>query len=240
MTRTRPAWRQASCCTPAFALVGRLWPEAGGNHGRCRETCSVWREQPSSPCDYSRARPDYTCEQRWGSYTAEEHDRFKRLFARQMEHIVGRACDPFIASLHQLGDPSEIPRFDDLNHRLERVTGWRIVAVPGLIPEHDFFALLAQRRFPITDWLRTEDEFDYIVEPDLFHDLFGHLPLLFNPVFADYMQAYGTGGLKAEGLHALEYLSRLYWYTVEFGLLNTPEGLRVYGAGILSSLGELD
>lgn len=190
--------------------------------------------------DYSRARSDYTCDQNWSEYTADEHDRYKRLFQRQLEHVHGRACDPFIQALPQLGDPTGIPHFEDINERLKSATNWQIVAVPGLIPEHDFFTLLAHKRFPVTHWLRTEEEFDYIVEPDLFHDLFGHVPLLFNPTFANYMQAFGAGGLKAEGLHALEYLSRLYWYTVEFGLLNTDEGLRVYGAGILSSVGELD
>jgi phenylalanine-4-hydroxylase len=113
------------------------------------------------------------------------------------------------------------------------------VAVPGLIPEEAFFALLARRRFPVTGWIRRPEEFDYVVEPDVFHDLFGHVPLLFNPMFADYMQAYGAGGLKASRLQACEYLARLYWYTVEFGLIDTKQGLRAYGAGILSSAGEL-
>ena len=125
------------------------------------------------------------------------------------------------------------------NERLRRATGWEVVAVPGLLPEHVFFAHLAHRRFPVTVWLREEHEFDYIVEPDVFHDFFGHVPLLFDPVFADYMQAYGRGGQKAEGLHALEYLARLYWYTVEFGLIRTDGGLRIYGAGILSSPSEV-
>jgi len=190
--------------------------------------------------DYSQARPDYTCEQNWQAYTAAEHDRYTRLFARQLAHVPGRACDEFIAALGHLQTRHGIPRFEDINALLQPATGWQVVAVPGLIPEREFFTLLAARRFPVTSWLRTEEEFDYIVEPDLFHDLFGHVPLLFEPVFANYMQAFGEGGLKAEGLHALEYLSRLYWYTVEFGLLRTAQGLRVYGAGILSSVGELD
>jgi phenylalanine-4-hydroxylase len=111
--------------------------------------------------------------------------------------------------------------------------------VPGLIPDEAFFHLLAARKFPVTGWLRKPEEFDYIVEPDVFHDMFGHVPLLFNPVFADYMQAYGAGGLKASRLASCEHLARLYWYTVEFGLIRTPDGLRAYGAGILSSAGEL-
>jgi phenylalanine-4-hydroxylase len=188
--------------------------------------------------DYSVARDDYTCEQDWAAYTAQEHVLYGRLFQRQLRQMPGQACDEFIHALARLGNENEIPRFEDVSRSLRRATGWEIVAVPGLIPEHAFFALLAARRFPVTVWLRRPEEFEYIVEPDVFHDLFGHVPLLFNPVFADYMQAFGAGGLKAEGLHALQYLARLYWYTVEFGLIATPRGLRVYGAGILSSAGE--
>jgi phenylalanine-4-hydroxylase len=161
------------------------------------------------------------------------------LHARQTQQLPGLACEAFIAALPQLGGGDHIPHFDALSERLARATGWQVVAVPGLIPEEAFFALLAQRRFPVTQWIRRPDEFDYVVEPDVFHDLFGHVPLLFNPVFADYMQAYGEGGLKAGRLDACELLARLYWYTVEFGLIATPAGLRSYGAGLLSSGGEL-
>jgi phenylalanine-4-hydroxylase len=188
--------------------------------------------------DYSVARDDYTCEQNWAAYTGDEHRLYARLLARQMKLVPGQACAEFVHALRQLGADDRIPRFDDVSTRLTRATGWEVVAVPGLIPERAFFALLAARRFPVTVWLRQPEEFDYIVEPDVFHDLFGHVPLLFNPVFADYMQAFGAGGLKAHGLAALEYLARLYWYTVEFGLIATPQGLRAYGAGILSSVGE--
>ena len=188
--------------------------------------------------DYAAARADYTCEQEWSRYSAEEHALYARLYARQARQVPGQACDEFIHALRQLGSEREIPRFEAVSATLRRATGWEIVAVPGLIPERAFFALLASRRFPVTVWMRRPDEFDYIVEPDVFHDLFGHVPLLFNPVFADYMQAFGAGGLKAHDLSALEYLARLYWYTVEFGLITTPRGLRAYGAGILSSVGE--
>jgi phenylalanine-4-hydroxylase len=188
--------------------------------------------------DYSIAGADYTCDQDWNAYTAAEHELYARLYARQARQVPGQACDEFIHALKQLGGGRGIPRFDEISTTLRRATRWELAAVPGLIPEHAFFALLANRRFPVTVWLRRPDEFDYIVEPDVFHDLFGHVPLLFNPVFADYMQAFGAGGLKAQGLAALEYLSRLYWYTVEFGLIATPRGLRAYGAGILSSVGE--
>ncbi|HSN73300.1 MAG TPA: phenylalanine 4-monooxygenase [Steroidobacteraceae bacterium] len=189
--------------------------------------------------DYSQMAPDYTVEQRWGDYGQAEHDRWCRLYERQMSLVEGRACDEFISVLRTLGYDAGIPRFSDVNARLAAATGWRLVGVPGLLPEHVFFEHLANRRFPVTVWLREESEFDYIVEPDVFHDFFGHVPLLFNPVFADYMQAYGRGGLKAEGLAALKYLARLYWYTVEFGLIETPTGLRIYGAGILSSPSEI-
>lgn len=189
--------------------------------------------------DYASANSDYTCEQRWDAYTDEQHALYRRLYERQAAQLAGLACDEFIAAVGHLGQPDKIPRFSDINQRLYNATRWQLVAVPGLIPEEAFFALLAQRRFPVTEWLRTLQEFDYVVEPDVFHDLFGHVPLLFNPVFADYMQAYGRGGLKASRLDACELLARLYWYTVEFGLINTPKGVRAYGAGILSSAAEL-
>jgi phenylalanine-4-hydroxylase len=189
--------------------------------------------------DYARARSDYTCEQDYAQYTAADHDTYRRLYARQMAQLPGLACDEFIAAVQQLGTPDRIPHFDEISERLTKATGWQVVSVPGLIPEEAFFALLAARRFPVTDWLRKPEEFDYIVEPDVFHDLFGHVPLLFDRTFADYMQAYGAGGLKASRLDACELLARLYWYTVEFGLIQTPHGLRTYGAGILSSAGEL-
>ena len=188
--------------------------------------------------DYSRARDDYTCDQSWAQYTAQDHDTFRRLLERQCALLQGHAADAFIQALPALGATQGIPRFEDINRRLRAATGWEIVAVPGLIPERPFFELLAQRRFPVTDWIRRPDEFDYIVEPDVFHDLFGHVPLLFDPVFADYVQRYGQGGLRAHALGAGELLSRLYWYTIEFGLLQQGDGLRLYGAGIASSLAE--
>ena len=189
--------------------------------------------------DYAQANADYTCTQDWQAYSAAEHDLYRRLYERQAAQLPGLACDEFIQALHHLGSPAQIPRFDALSEKLHRATGWEVVAVPGLIPEEAFFALLAQRKFPATGWIRKPEEFEYVVEPDVFHDLFGHAPLLFNPMFADYMQAYGAGGLKASRLESCEVLARLYWYTVEFGLIATQAGLRAYGAGILSSAGEL-
>jgi phenylalanine-4-hydroxylase len=192
--------------------------------------------------DYSRdgsVQADYTCLQNYAAYTASDHDTYRQLYARQTKLLPSLACDAFIAALPALGESTHIPRFDDINERLYKATGWQLVAVPGLIPEVAFFSLLAKRKFPVTDWIRKPVEFDYIVEPDVFHDLFGHVPLLFNPVFADHMQAYGAGGLKAHALGACEPLARLYWYTIEFGLMQQADGLRAYGAGILSSSGEL-
>lgn len=190
--------------------------------------------------DYSRASADYTCAQDYAAYTEAEHDTYHRLYERQCALLPGRASRHFIDALPSLGAKDRIPRFEKVNERLFKATGWEIVGVPGLIPEVPFFSLLAQRKFPVTDWIRKPEEFEYIVEPDIFHDLFGHVPLLFNPVMADFIQAYGQGGLKAAELGACEMLSRLYWYTVEFGLIREDGGMRAYGAGILSSVGELE
>ena len=189
--------------------------------------------------DYSRMRPDYTVDQEWEGYSAAEHDLWRRLYRRQEGLVRRYACDEFVATLDTLNFGEGIPRFDAINRKLDVVTRWQLVAVPGLVPDLVFFDHLANRRFPVTVWLRDPEEFDYIVEPDVFHDFFGHVPMLFNPVFANYMQAYGKGGIKAHALGAIEMLARLYWYTVEFGLIDTKRGLRTYGAGILSSGGEI-
>jgi len=188
--------------------------------------------------------PVYTTrvvEQPWDSYSATDHDVWAQLFRRQREILPGRACEEFLAAQDAMGmSDSGIPKFSELNEILARRTGWTLIGVEGLLPELDFFDHLANRRFPVTWWIRKPEQMDYISEPDLFHDLFGHVPLLMNPVFADYMRAYGAGGVKAHGLgpEALVNLTRLYWYTVEFGLIRSAQGLRIYGAGILSSKGE--
>jgi phenylalanine-4-hydroxylase len=179
--------------------------------------------------------------QPWDDYSETDHDVWRRLYARQRELLVGRASDAFLRAQQEMGlTPDRIPRFDDLNRVLADTTGWQLVGVEGLLPELDFFTHLANRRFPVTWWIRRPDQFEYIEEPDLFHDLFGHVPLLMNPVFADYMEAYGRGGIKAHalGAAAMQHLARLYWYTVEFGLIREPAGLRIYGSGIVSSSGE--
>ncbi|PJK12391.1 phenylalanine 4-monooxygenase [Lysobacteraceae bacterium NML120232] len=180
-------------------------------------------------------------EQPWDNYTAEEHATWRTLYLRQRELLVGRAADEFLAAQDAMGmGEATIPKFSDINRALEKATGWQIIGVEGLLPELDFFDHLANRRFPVTWWIRRPDQIDYIEEPDLFHDLFGHVPLLMLPVFANYMEAYGRGGVKAHGIgpKALMHLTRLYWYTVEFGLIQQADGLRIYGAGIVSSKGE--
>ncbi len=180
-------------------------------------------------------------DQPWDDYSDVDHGVWKALYQRQREILVGRASDEFLQAQDMMGmSPDRIPRFAELNAVLEAATGWTIVGVEGLLPELDFFEHLANRRFPVSWWIRRPDQLDYIEEPDLFHDLFGHVPLLMIPAFADYMQAYGRGGVKAHGIgtDALANLTRLYWYTVEFGLIRQHDGLRIYGSGIVSSKGE--
>lgn len=182
-----------------------------------------------------------TVEQPWASYSKTDHEVWDTLYRRQRELLPAYACQEFLDGVERFGfGDGGIPRFDDLNAILGKATGWEIVAVEGLLPDEVFFDHLANRRFPVSWWIRKPEQLDYISEPDLFHDLFGHVPLLLNPVFADYMQAYGKGGMKAHaiGPEALMNLTRLYWYTVEFGLIRTDKGLRIYGAGIVSSKGE--
>ena len=185
------------------------------------------------------AAADWTVPQRWGDYTPLEHATWDRLFARQAAMLPGRATEAFLRGLNvlRLSKPG-VPDFDELSERLGKLTGWSVVAVPGLVPDQVFFEHLANRRFVAGRFIRTPDQLDYLQEPDVFHDVFGHVPLLSDPVFADYMQAYGEGGLRSLTFGSLEKLARLYWYTVEFGLIREPAGLRIYGTGIVSSYGE--
>jgi phenylalanine-4-hydroxylase len=185
------------------------------------------------------AAADWTIPQDWGRYTAAEHAMWDRLFERQAKMLPGRAAQEYLDGLDvlRMSKPG-IPDFSELSSRLMELTGWQVVAVPGLVPEEVFFDHLANRRFVAGRFIRTPDQIDYLEEPDIFHDVFGHVPLLANPVFADYMQAYGRGGQRAMELGMIDKLARLYWYTVEFGLIRTTEGLRIYGAGIVSSHGE--
>ena len=189
---------------------------------------------PSEP-----ARADWTVPQAWDRYTAEEHATWVTLYERQAQLLPGRACDAFLKGLDALDlHGGGVPDFERLSDTLGALTGWSVVAVPGLIPDDIFFDHLANRRFPAGNFIRRPDQLDYLQEPDVFHDVFGHVPMLTDPVFADYMAAYGRGGARALSLGRLKNLARLYWYTVEFGLLATPDGLRIYGAGIVSSPAE--
>jgi phenylalanine-4-hydroxylase len=185
------------------------------------------------------AAQDWTIPQDWQRFTPAEHAMWDQLFERQAKQLSGRVAPAFLDGLNVLRmGKSGIPHFGELSERLMKLTGWQVVAVPGLIPDEVFFDHLANRRFVSGNFIRTPDQLDYLEEPDVFHDVFGHVPLLAHPVFADYMQAYGQGGQRATALGMIQNLSRLYWYTVEFGLIRHGDDLRIYGAGIVSSHGE--
>lgn len=200
--------------------------------------------------NYAQMAADFTVQQRINEYTDQEQARWLRLVERQLALIQGRACHEFIDAIYgltALDMRHGIPDFASVNVALKAATNWQLVAVPGLLPDDVFFTHLANRRFPVTVWLRSESEFDYIVEPDLFHDFFGHVPMLFTPIYADHLQAYGDGALKAKRLGGLDWLARLYWYTIEFGLIrengnesgDSKHAVKAYGAGVLSSPKEL-
>ena len=192
--------------------------------------------------NYAQMAADFTVQQRINDYSDEEQARWLRLVERQLALIQGRACHEFIDAVYgltALDMRQGIPDLASVNVALNAATHWQLVAVPGLLPDDVFFTHLAHRRFPVTVWLRSESEFDYIVEPDLFHDFFGHVPMLFTPIYADHLQAYGEGALKAKRLGGLDWLARLYWYTIEFGLIRENGKIRAYGAGVLSSPKEL-
>jgi len=188
---------------------------------------------------YVPDRADWTIDQNWQAYSSAEHATWKTLFERQIQLIPGRAAQAYMDGLKQLPiTAEEIPDFERLSDIMEKRTGWRVVAVPGMVPNDVFFDHLANRRFPAGQFIRKPHQLDYLQEPDVFHDLFGHVPMMMSPVMADFMQAYGEGGKRAEKLGMLDRLARLYWYTVEFGLVEEPQGLRIFGAGILSSFTE--
>ena len=192
--------------------------------------------------NYADMAQDFTVPQRLGDYTAQQQARWSRLVERQMALLPGRACREYLDAIHgnrALDMRRGIPDFDEVNAALQACSRWQLVGVPGLLPDDVFFTHLANRRFPVTVWLREEHEFDYIVEPDLFHDFFGHVPMLFTPLYADHLEAYGHGALKAKHLGGLDWLARLYWYTIEFGLIRQQDKLLAYGAGVLSSPKEL-
>jgi phenylalanine-4-hydroxylase len=188
--------------------------------------------------EYGAAADDFTVGQDWPSYSSEAHDRWRRLYAAQSELARRHAAPQFVAGLAKLDCAAGIPKFADANAVLGPATGWQLVAVPGFIPDAVFFEHLAHRRFPVTRWLREEHELDYLVEPDVFHDFFGHVPMLLDPRIADFLELYGRAGERAMAMGALDMLARLYWYTIEFGLVRHDGELKVFGAGIVSSAGE--
>lgn len=188
--------------------------------------------------NYGAAAADYTVAQHYEAYTEDEHRIWAELLARQCNLFERYAVPQYRAGVSALALDNRIPDFRATSEGLRARTGWQVVTVPGLIPERQFFELLAQRRFPVTQWIRRRDEFEYLAEPDLFHDFLGHIPLLTDPTYADFIQLYGEAGQRALANNGLKMLARLYWYTVEFGLMETVHGLRCYGAGILSSSAE--
>lgn len=190
--------------------------------------------------NYAAANDDMTLDFSWDQLTEADHAMWRKLYKRNREIVANRACKEWLDGLAALNFDNEpgIPHFDRVNEKLMKLTGWQMVWVPGLVPPEPFFKMLANRKFPMTAFMRTPEEEDYLQEPDAFHEMFGHITMLANPLFANYSQAFGEGGLKAMNLGYTEYLEALYWFTIEFGLINTPDGRRIYGAGILSSPGE--
>ena len=179
--------------------------------------------------------------QSYNKYTPNDQAVWRLLFERQLAQLPGKASKAYLDGIAKTGFVADhIPNFDqDINPRLEKLTGWRVVAVPGLIPNRAFFELMANRQFPATTWLRRMDQLDYLQEPDMFHDTFGHVPLLSHQAFCDFLAALSHLALDhVDHEEAIDMISRLYWYTVEFGLIQESEGLRIYGGGILSSPGE--
>jgi phenylalanine-4-hydroxylase len=173
-------------------------------------------------------------------WSVEENKIWNRLISRQLIHIKGKACDEYFDGLAKLKLPIEkIPQLGDVTKVLKKLTGWQCYPVPALIGFQEFFKLLSEKKFPVATFIRSEEELDYLQEPDIFHEIFGHCPLLTNSSFANYTQAYGKMGLNATAEQRV-FLARLYWFTIEFGLLDTPKGLRIYGGGILSSPSETE
>lgn len=184
-------------------------------------------------------KPDYTVAQPWAEYTVADHQRWDRLVARQARILEKRVCPEFLDGLKRLKlSDSGIPNFEELSERLHKLTGWTVVAVPDLVPDEVFFEHLANRRFPAAGFIRDEAHLDYIEEPDAFHDIYGHVPLLSHTSFADFMQTYGQKGLDAAKKGKTHMHARLYWYTVEFGLIDDDGLPAIYGSGIVSSKGE--
>lgn len=182
---------------------------------------------------------DYLIQQNYSFYTKDQHKAWSFLFKRQQDVLKNRAFDLFLECLDALDiNEKAMPDFDKVNMLLKSKTGWAILPVNGFIPSKDFFGFLADKKFPSTAFIRDKDHLDYLQEPDIFHDIFGHIPLLANPIFAAYMHEFGKKGVEGLELGYIDYITRLYWFTVEFGLIQTGKGPRIYGSGIVSSKGE--
>lgn len=185
------------------------------------------------------AASDWTMPQHWPAFTPDQHATWRTLFDQQSAALRGYACADFLRGLDILrAMPPGVPDFSELNRHLVRATGWEIVAVPGWIPNEPFFDHLANKRFPAANFLRPPEQIGYSEEPDMFHDIFGHIPMLTNPAFSEFLVAYGQAGLRAEKLGASDYLGRLWLYTTEFGLVVEQGELRAFGGGLLSSYAE--
>lgn len=178
--------------------------------------------------------------QQYDAYTPEDFKVWQLLFERQMQLLQQYASPLYLNCVQQVGfNAREIPHFGKTNEALEKLSGWQLCVVPELVPQKEFFELLSKKIFPATCWLRSMQELDYIEEPDMFHDVFGHVPLLANKAYADFMEEFGKLALKwIDQPDAIALLGRVYWYTIEFGLLSSNDGLHIYGAGILSSVEE--
>jgi phenylalanine-4-hydroxylase len=183
----------------------------------------------------------YLIQQDWQAYTLEQHATWAELVGRRMQQIEAHACREYVEGFHKIGLRSDtLPNLDEVNKRLQPLTGWRATPVSGFLPPDAFFAMLAARQFPTTTWLRSRTSLDYIPEPDIFHDVFGHVPMHAHPVFADFLQHYGEICAGLADKDALERMGRLFWFTVEFGVIWQDGSYRLYGSGLISSQGESD
>lgn len=178
--------------------------------------------------------------QEYDAYTEEDRKVWKTLFNRQINQLHDLADESYLKGIEAIGFQADtIPDFKEVNARLKSLTGWEIVVVPGIIDQFNFFTMLANKQFPSSTWLRSMEELDYLSEPDMFHDAFGHMPLLTNSIFCDFFHQIGLIGVKyLDHPNIIEMIGRVYWFTVEFGLINSANQLKIYGAGILSSIGE--
>lgn len=191
--------------------------------------------------DYASATgEDMSCDFKWEEFKPEHHEMWRFLYKRIMPVVSDKMCKEHAEGIKLLGFDKEegIPNYDRISDKLEKLSGWRLVTVPGYLPPEVFFKHLARKHFPVTTFIRKPEEVDYLKEPDIFHDMFGHVPLIANPTFAEYFHSFAEGGLKAHANGYTHFIDTLYWFTIEFGLINTPEGRKIYGAGIASSMGE--